>query len=71
MLKEETIISHQSISSMEKLLPNPEFLRIHKSFIVATNQIKTIEGNRIAISSYYVPIGQTYKIQLKQLFKNE
>ena len=66
----EMIVSHEKISSFEELLPVENFLRIHKSFIIATNKIKLIEGNRISIGEYRVPIGQTYKIALKKLFKN-
>lgn len=68
---EEMIISHEKISSLEKILPAPDFLRVHKSFIVAANKINMIEGNRITIKEHYVPIGQTYKHNLKQLFDSE
>ncbi len=70
-LTEEMIISHQKISSLEKLLTSSNFLRVHKSFIIATNKIKVIEGNRITINSHFIPIGQTYKHRLKQFFQNE
>lgn len=70
-LAEEMIISHEKISSLEELLSAPEFLRVHKSFIVSTNKIKMIEGNRIAMGEHFVPIGQTYKHNLKQLFRGE
>jgi len=67
-LKEEMIVSHEKISAFENLLPSDEFLRVHKSFIVATNKIKLIEGNRITIAEHKIPIGQTYKNELRKLF---
>ncbi len=69
-LDEEMIVCHEKISSFEDLLPATIFLRVHKSFIVATDKIKMIEGNRITIASHMVPIGQTYKHNLKQLFRD-
>lgn len=60
-LREEMILSHEKISALEESLPANEFLRVHKSFIVATKKIKTIEGNRIFIEEHKIPIGQTYK----------
>ncbi|NET33134.1 MAG: response regulator transcription factor [Cyanothece sp. SIO1E1] len=60
-LKGEMILSHEKISALEESLPANEFLRVHKSFIVATKKIKTIEGNRISIEEHKIPIGQTYK----------
>ncbi len=70
-LAKEMIISHEKISSLEELLPASDFLRVHKSFIIATNKIKMIEGNRIRIGEHLVPIGQTYRHNLKQLFRSE
>ena len=70
-LADETIICHEKISSFEGLLPTRDFLRVHKSFIVAVQKIKLIEGNRIKIKEHVIPIGQTYKQQLKRLFRKE
>ncbi|HAS45481.1 MAG TPA: DNA-binding response regulator [Microscillaceae bacterium] len=66
-LEEEMILSHEKISSLEALLPTSDFLRVHKSFIVATHKIKLIEGNRIAIGEHQVPIGQTYRSRINHL----
>lgn len=60
-LMEEMILSHEKISALEESLPAEEFLRVHKSFIVAIKKIKIIEGNRISIEEHKIPIGQTYK----------
>jgi len=67
-LKDEMIMSHEKISDFEALLPQESFLRVHKSFIVAIDKIKLIEGNRIFIESHKIPIGQTYKSSVKRLF---
>lgn len=68
-LRKEVIISHEKISSMEGLLATSEFIRVHNSFIVSTVKIKSIEGNRITIGEHIIPVGQTYKHNLKQLFR--
>jgi len=65
--KDEKIISHEKISSFEVLLDTRKFLRVHKSFIVAVDKIKTIEGNRIHILEHTIPIGQTYKKSVSDL----
>ena len=67
-LKDEMIMSHEKISDFEALLLQESFLRVHKSFIVAIDKIKLIEGNRIFIESHKIPIGQTYKSSVKRLF---
>lgn len=67
-LREERIVSHDKISSVESLLPIKDFLRVHKSFIVSLAKIKLIEGNRIVIEGNKIPIGMTYKNKVKRLF---
>jgi DNA-binding LytR/AlgR family response regulator len=66
--KDEMIVSHEKISAFEELLPQDSFLRVHKSFIVAIDKIKLIEGNRIQIETHKIPIGQTYKSSINRLF---
>lgn len=66
-LNDEMIVSHEKISHYETILNDGNFLRVHKSFIVAINKIKFIEGNRIIINNYKIPIGQTYKIRVSEL----
>ena len=67
-LKDQMIVSHEKISHYEMLFSNHDFLRVHKSFIVGVSKIKFIEGNRIIIGDYKVPIGQTYKKRVQELF---
>ncbi len=69
-LKDEMIVSHEKISNFEGLLPKDSFLRVHKSFIVALDKIKLIEGNRIRIETFEVPIGETYKSRISGLYNS-
>jgi DNA-binding LytR/AlgR family response regulator len=67
-LNDEMLVSHEKISHYEEILNASNFLRVHKSFIVAIDKIKFIEGNRIHIETYKIPIGQTYKGNVNKLF---
>lgn len=67
-LKDEMLVSHEKISSFENSLPETDFIRVHKSFVVALSKIKAIEGNRIYIKNHKIPIGQTYKGIITKLF---
>ncbi|MDH7446120.1 LytR/AlgR family response regulator transcription factor [Aquimarina sp. 2201CG14-23] len=69
MLIDETVITHLKISSYEELLSS-DFLRVHKSFIVAIDKINVIEGNRIHIKEHNIPIGTTYKKSVTELLNN-
>jgi len=65
---DEMIVNHEKISTFEESLPKDNFLRVHKSFIVALDKIKLIEGNRIIINDHKIPIGQTYKSRINKLY---
>ena len=69
-LKDEMIVSHEKISHYETILTDSNFLRIHKSFIVAIDKIKFIEGNRVFINGNEIPIGQTYKSRISGLYNS-
>lgn len=66
-LRDEMIVSHEKISNYEALLSDRNFIRVHKSFIIAIDKIKSIEGNRIIIEEHKIPIGQTYKSNVNKL----
>lgn len=62
---EKTYITHKSLTSLTDELPSERFMRIHKSYTIALNKVKSIEGNRIQISSYTIPIGRNYSKEVK------
>tara|TARA_R110002167_G_scaffold117623_14_gene293709 strand:- start:2741 stop:3466 length:726 start_codon:yes stop_codon:yes gene_type:complete len=45
---------------LDRLPPN-QFLRVHKSFIVNVDFIKTVQRNRIVINDIRIPIGESHK----------
>lgn len=55
------IMTLQTFKNMEDILPNDQFCRIHKSYIVSLKKIEKIERNRVLITSEYLPIGETYR----------
>lgn len=65
----DTITIREKISNTLEMLPKEEFLQVHKSFAIAKKHIKSIEGNRVLIRDYIVPIGKLYKTNIIQLLK--
>jgi len=55
------ILSLITMKSMEELLPDSRFIRVHRSFIVQPEKIKIIERNRIVFGKEYIPISDNYK----------
>lgn len=67
----EKLITLDSLKMMEEGLPNPRFVRVHKSFIIAPDKIDSIERNRIFIGREVVPIGETYRDYFFSLLKGK
>ncbi len=55
------VITHQKISYLEEKLPEECFMRIHRSFIVATKKIETYSATVIEVPGKELPIGRLYK----------
>ena len=55
------ILSLLSLKSLEEMLPNEQFIRVHRSFIVQGRKIKLIDRNRIVFGKEYIPISDSYK----------
>lgn len=55
------IMSLLNFKKVEDLIPQSNFCRVHKSFIVALDKIESIERNRIKIADKIIPISETYK----------
>jgi len=59
-----TIVTHQTMSEMENILPPSQFIRVHKSYIVAFGHIKSVFGNSVELENAVIPIGLNYKDKL-------
>jgi two-component system, LytTR family, response regulator len=62
-----TIVPNMSFISVERLLPTSLFKRVHRSFIINRSKITHLEGNRVFIGQYEIPIGSNYK---EEFFKS-
>jgi DNA-binding LytR/AlgR family response regulator len=56
-----TLVTHHTMNEMEKTLPSRQFLRVHRSYIVAIKHIRAIYGNSIELGKVTIPIGVNYK----------
>jgi two-component system, LytTR family, response regulator len=55
------IMSLLNYKKLEEILPQSQFVRVHKSFIVALDKIDSVERNRIKIGERLIPISETYR----------
>ena len=64
---EHKLLTLQTMNEIEKVLPPKQFIRVHKSFIVAVQHIRSIYGNTIEAGSHSIPIGNSYKSNVMNL----
>ena len=60
-LEDGALLTHDTLKRMENLVPGEKFLRVHRSFIIALDRIKFIEGNRIRIGKADIPVAASYR----------
>ncbi|MEO5682208.1 MAG: LytTR family DNA-binding domain-containing protein [Chitinophagaceae bacterium] len=64
------IMTLQSFTELETLLPAHLICRVHKSYMVAINKIESIERSRIKIADQLIPVSETYKEAFLQLINS-
>ncbi|MFL0101756.1 LytR/AlgR family response regulator transcription factor [Tenacibaculum maritimum] len=65
--EEGNYIVHKSLTNILEELPSQKFLRIHRSYIISLEKVKSIEGNSVEIGTVRIPIGRKYISQAKQI----
>ncbi len=56
----------KSMSAVAEELSGEHFIRIHRSYLIAIDKIKSIEGNLIEIGDKRIPIGRNYTQTVKK-----
>jgi len=62
---QSTVVTKMTITDLEDILPEREFLRIHRSFIVAKNKIDAFTSTEVEVNKKLIPIGRSYKELIK------
>ena len=60
------ILTLNSLKRLDQELPSSQFMRIHKSYLIAISKVNTLEGNLVHIGEEKLPIGANYKEQVLQ-----
>ncbi|WP_460958278.1 LytR/AlgR family response regulator transcription factor [Spirosoma litoris] len=65
------LVVKQSISSLEDMLPEAGFLRIHRSFVVAVDKINAYTPTHVDVAGQELPIGRLYHKEVGRVLKME
>ena len=70
-LPAQRVVTYQTLKELAETLPQPPFLRVHKSFIVSLDKIRMVDGNTIYIQDKEIPVSDTYREQLYRLIREQ
>jgi DNA-binding LytR/AlgR family response regulator len=65
----KSVFTLMSLKSILEKLPDKEFIRIHRSFIVSIRKIQRIYNHMVLIGEKELPIGKSYVDSVKTLLK--
>ena len=61
------ILTQMKMADLERLLPVPRFIRIHRSYIINTDFISLVKATEIHFESKVFPVGRVYKENIRTL----
>lgn len=64
VLKDKQVITKQTITAIEDMLPDKDFSRVHRSFIVSVRKVESYSPASIFIGKTEIPIGPLYRQQV-------
>ncbi|MBI3220658.1 MAG: response regulator transcription factor [Bacteroidetes bacterium] len=65
--EQKTFITLETFKHLEMILPPTQFLRVHKSFMVAKDKVRSMDGNMLEIGKTQIPISRERKDELVKL----
>ena len=68
-LPTQRVVTYQTLKELADTLPQPPFLRVHKSFIVSLDKIRMVDGNTIYVQDKEIPVSDTYREQFYRLIR--
>ena len=67
ILEDRQIVSRLTLKETLELLPANDFVRVHRSFVIAKDHLTKLSGNTLFVKGLPVPLGEKYKKQLKNI----
>ncbi|HEY0656245.1 MAG TPA: LytTR family DNA-binding domain-containing protein [Chryseosolibacter sp.] len=61
VLHDKQVITKQTITAVEEMLPDKDFVRVHRSFIVNCGKIDSYSPSSVFIGKHEIPIGPLYR----------
>lgn len=67
----EKLVVHDTIRSLHEELGTEQFVRVHKSYVVALNKIHYLEGNMLRVGDRMLTVSLSFKDELLRRLRSE
>src|SRR5687768_15729327 len=64
-LKDGNILIRENMADIFDLLPEADFIRVHKSYVVGIRHISMIEVHQLIVNGEKIPVGSSYRESLR------
>jgi DNA-binding LytR/AlgR family response regulator len=71
VLKDKQVLSRYTFLEALGLLPAKQFVRVHRSFVVAINKIEKLERHQVTIGGKKIPVSEGYYAELVGMLKGK
>lgn len=61
VLKTRKLLSRQTMTELQQLLPADQFVRVHRSYLIAIHKIDKIGRQELTVAGKSIPIGASYE----------
>lgn len=62
--RERPIITQMSMKSIDGMLPEDDFVRVHRSYIVAPRHVSTYDRSHLVVGNTEIPVRDTYRARV-------
>ncbi len=70
-LPEKTVVTRETMQSIEARLPQKDFVRVHRSFVISLPKIDSFTNEFIEIRKKQIPISRTYKNTVLEILEKQ
>ena len=61
VLKNRKLLSRQTMAEVLQILPENQFVRVHRSYLIAVNKVEKISRNSLWITDNEIPVGASFE----------
>ncbi|MGC4058062.1 MAG: LytTR family DNA-binding domain-containing protein [Chitinophagaceae bacterium] len=70
LLAQKPVLARMPLKTIADMLPKTSFVRIHRSYIVPVDKIKSIRNKTVFIEGHELPIGSSFERELMEFFED-